>query len=534
MKLLSLKIHKAETCGGLLDGSKIIFRHKLDDVGVFDPLCLVGPNGSGKSQVLQVIAEIFQAAYNKYLPDEERGAPNDGLEFELEYFINSNLNAGSTDHVRISKRKIDRRRPDIVVERYHESEWEIIENNESIITVLPSKVVGYTSGDNETLSLPFLSSRAGYAEKVGNNAKDLSKRAESIKDPRLVMIDYGTNLEVLVANLLLSGSDVREALLKKPNLLRLRSFRCVIQLNHSAIRSKGGVKLTQELENYISYLKRCSTCFDYNKEENSFIFDFFVTAASNKAFSHYWKNGSLELFSCFHKLAMLNDLIIPKKARKQYEKGVNERRFAMRLPEPFDEHKVFRFERVEFISNKNGKNVDYVSLSDGEHQLAQLLGTAAMLSSPNVVFLMDEPESHFNPRWRVEFIKTLRNLPTNNGQRSVRSTAAQQECLITTHSPFVPSDMQSDNVLIFKKDEDSSMISVRRPKIQTYGSRFDAILAECFDISPPISALSRDHVDSLLQTGTAKQIRKAISELGESTARMRLAARLAQLENGNK
>lgn len=172
-----------------------------------------------------------------------------------------------------------------------------------------------------------------------------------------------------------------------------------------------------------------------------------------------------------------------------------------------------------------------VSLSDGEHQLAQLLGMACMASFPNVLFLLDEPESHFNPLWRVEFIKKLRELPTTNGKRSEHAGVAQQECLLTTHSPFVPSDMQRENVLIFKKSAEALSITIRRPQIQTYGSKFDAILAECFEISAPISALSRDEIDQLLKRGTAAEIQAAIEGLGESPARMRLAAKLSQLES---
>jgi restriction system-associated AAA family ATPase len=532
MKLLNLRIYKADTCGGLLDGLFVPFRSEHVDTGIFDPLCLIGPNGSGKSQLLQVIAEIFQAIFHKYLPSEERGTPNDGLEFEIEYLINEEVDPKTTKRVRIYRRSINKRKPDIIVEIFHDGDWMLAESSEAVSSLLPSKVVGYTSGDNETLSLPFFSSRAGYAKEVSTNALDDAKKSDQIPDPRLLLIDYGTNLEVLVANLLLNPDSVKTKLLSEPNLKSLRSFRCVIQLNHKVPGGRAGVKLTDELEKYIEYLKCCATCYSFDETQKSWILDYFVTSATYEAFGHYW-SSALELYGCFHKLAMLNDLIIPKKARDQFQKGVKDRRFALRLPEPFDEQKVFRFERVIFISNKSDQEVDYVSLSDGEHQLAQLLGTAAMVSFPNVLFLLDEPESHFNPRWRVEFIKTLKQLPTTQGVRSEISAVAQQECLITTHSPFVPSDMQRENVLIFNKETKSSQIKIRRPQIQTYGSKFDAILAECFNISPPISALSRDWVEQLLESGTASEIETAISELGDSTARMRLAAKLSQLDKDN-
>ncbi|MEF1221202.1 AAA family ATPase, partial [Photobacterium damselae] len=87
MKLIRLKIIDADTCGGLLNGVVINFRNGLVETDAFSPLCLIGPNGTGKSQVLQIIAEIFQAVFEKYLPDEEQGTPNSKIQFELEYSL---------------------------------------------------------------------------------------------------------------------------------------------------------------------------------------------------------------------------------------------------------------------------------------------------------------------------------------------------------------------------------------------------------------------------------------------------------------
>lgn len=522
MKLLSLRIDRADTCGGLLDGLFIPFREDVPDTRVFDPLCLVGPNGTGKSQILQVIAEIFQSVFRKFLVEEEHGTPNEELLFEIEYLVNSGVNGDTAIPVRISRGREGKRKPDIIVATFVSGEWNVIENTKLIAALLPTKVIGYTSGDNETLSLPFFSSRAGYAAQVRDNARDKTKRMERIKDPRLLLIDYGTNLEVLVSNLILNPAGVSEKLLAMPNLGRLRSFRCIVQLNHAAAPT-GGVDLTKELEDYITYLRRCATCYEFNEKKRTYIFDFLVDQSTCSAFAHYWKEGALELYSCFHKLAMLNDLVISSAARAKFNRGVKNRRFASRLPEPIDEQKVFRFEKVEFLSKKSGKPVDYVSLSDGEHQLAQLLGMACMVSFPNVLFLLDEPESHFNPRWRVEFIKMLRELPTSGGARSKLSLVAQQECLITTHSPFVLSDMDSKNVLIFDKPKNSLTVNVRPPRIQTYGSTFDAILDECFGISPPISDLPRDEIKQLIKNGSINEIQDAMKRLGDSVEKLFLA-----------
>lgn len=530
MKLVRLHIIDADTCGGLLNDVVVKFRRGNVEIDKFSPLCLIGPNGTGKSQVLQIVAEIFQAIFAEYLPDEEQGTPNRQIQFELEYFIADSKNQSKM--VKVSRRKVGKKAPDILVESLIENEWKTVTNKVEIKPLLPSKVIGYTSGDNETLSIPFFVSRAGYANQVRTNATKEALKSKPILDSRMLLIDYSTNLEVLVANLLLNPKNVRKSLLEKSNLEKLRSFRCVIQRKHTAAPN-GGVKLTDELEGYIDYLKNCATCFSYDEQSWAWTFDFYVQSATNSAYEHYWKGGALELYSCFHKLAMLNDLIIPAKDRAAFEKGAELRRFASRLPEPMERQKVFRFERVEFISKKSDKAVDYVSLSDGEHQFAQLLGTLCMASFPNVLFLLDEPESHFNPKWRVDFISNLMGLPTisdkecsDEGKRSGNSSAAIQDCLITTHSPFVPSDMDRENVLIFSKS-DEGKIESRPPRIQTYGSKFDAILAECFDISPQISGLPRDQIKELMIDGTKEQIQDAIANLGESTERMKLAAKLA-------
>lgn len=531
MKLVRLKIIDAETCGGLLNGVEVDFRNGDVEIDRFSPLCLIGPNGTGKSQVLQIIAEIFQAVFEKYLP-EEQGTPNRKIQFELEYFI-----AGTNKQkklVKVSRRKTAKKALDILIESFIDNEWKSITKKPEIEHLLPSKIIGYTSGNNETLSIPFFVSRSGYANQVRTNATKEELKSKPILDPRMLLIDYSTNLEVLVANLLLNPENVRKNLLEKSNLEKLRSFRCVIQRKHTAAPNEG-VKLTDELKRYIDYLKSCATCFSYDEQTWAWTFDFYVQDATNSACEHYWKGGALELYSCFHKLAMLNDLIIPAKDRAAYEKGVELRRFASRLPEPMERQKVFRFERVEFISKKSDKPVDYVSLSDGEHQFAQLLGTLCMASFPNVLFLLDEPESHFNPKWRVEFISNIMNLPTtskekciNEGIRSQKSQSSMQDCLITTHSPFVPSDMYRENVLIFSKNEEG-VIKSRPPKIQTYGSKFDAILAECFGLSPQISGLSRDYIKDLMSNGTQEQIQEALANLGESSERMKLAGQLALL-----
>ena len=538
MKLLRVNIISAKTCGGLLDGLDLRLRSPLSDYSAFDPLCLIGPNGAGKSQFLQVLAEIFQSVFYKCIKEEERIEGNPDLQFEIEYLIHPEHEPLPV-RIRIVRKASGRNPPAIVIERRDEDEYDWINcdlNAPDTYALLPRKVVGYTSGDNETLSLPFLISRSGYAKDVRESALNEPKL---VPDTRLMLIDYGTNLEVLVANLLLGNDSQWKFLLEDVKLQNLHSFRCIVQLAHKprsnapsrrgAKSTRKGIQLTQELETYLDQLKRCATCYTYDDKTETYTFDYWINDETKTAFRAFWDN-TLHLYSSFHKLAMLNDLVLTKKTRERFQKDTKSRRFASRLPEPQDEDKVFRFERVMFTAQRTGTEVDYVSLSDGEHQLGQILGMFCMLSSPNVLFLLDEPESHFNPLWRVKFISRILDLPTRDGDRRKSAKATEQECLLTTHSPFVPSDMHREKVLIFSKDEEGK-IQVQNPNIETFGTTFDTIIEQCFNVRPPMSQVPLDEIKELMQSDDPEEIREEMQHLGDSVQKAFLADRLWKLTN---
>lgn len=538
MKLIRVHIVSAKSCGGLLDGLDVRLRGSRITDAVFEPLCLIGPNGAGKSQFIQVIAEAFQSLLHAVVPNEERDECNPDLQFEVEYLIYSGEGVKPV-HVKVTRLASGNRRPVVKVERRSEDEWmDCPLADPDTVSLLPAKVIGYTSGANETLSLPFLVSRAGYATDVAERALKRTEVDTTVPDSRLMLIDYGTHLEVLVANLLLGSRDQRVALLDDVRVQDLHSFRCVIQLAHSAVpklpssRSSAsvrkGIQLTDELESYLSQLQRCATSYHHDPSSDSYTFDFLVTSETRKAFHYFWQS-SLALYASLHKIAMLNDLAIPRTTRQRFRQETQKRKFASRLPEPQDEDKVFRFERVEFAAVEKGRIVDYVSLSDGEHQMAQLLGTMCMVSFPNVLFLFDEPESHFNPQWRVKLLSRIQDMPTADGVRADGGRVAAQDGLMTTHSPFVASDMHKERVFIFRKNLEMGVIEVGNPDIETFGTTFDAILAECFKIDPPISGVPMAIIEELKASSDPEEIKKGMSELGDSVEKIMLADRVRQL-----
>lgn len=530
MRLRLLKIEKSAAGGGLFDGAEIWFGRDIDGNTnePLAPLCLIGPNGSGKSQLLQLIAEIFQAAWHEHAPNEERRSANEEVLFDLTYMITPQ-GADKPETVRLVRTMKGRKVGPI--ELIREEDEVVKAGTPEFESYLPSTIIGYTSGDNETLSLPFLASRSGYADDVARSA--LSDTSDQpIPDNRLMLIDYATNLEVLFSNLMLGSGHVRGEILQHAHLGDLASCRCVVRLAHPAVRkapkkqaaksNRKGIQLTAELEEIIDRLKRISTCWSADEKTETYTFDFFITAATREAFGHFW-DGAFTLYKSLHKLALLNDLAIPKPTRDRLKREIKNRRFASRPPQPQQEQMVFAFEEVKFWpEDRDAIAVDYVSLSDGEHQQGLILGTYAMVTNSNAVFLLDEPESHFNPKWRVKFVQSLMNMTGDRGA---------QEVLLTTHAPFVPSDMPREQVMIFAKDEETGKVEVTEPQIETYGTSFDRILENCFNVRPPNSHIAAEEIEQLLKSNDIAEVEAGFRELGASTGKALLADHLRKLKS---
>ena len=130
----------------------------------------------------------------------------------------------------------------------------------------------------------------------------------------------------------------------------------------------------------------------------------------------------------------------------------------------------------------------YDRLSDGEHQLIQIIGALRIFEDKQSIFILDEPESHFNPEWRSEFVSLI----------SKYVDTRTSEIIISTHSPFVVSACKSDRVLHFMKNEDGE-ITVNNVEGETYGASFDIILKSVFDLNVLIPQKPLDEIRKLVE-----------------------------------
>lgn len=486
--------------------------------------CFIGVNGSGKSQILELIAEIFLFLDRIFRVQNTKDGELSPFSFLIEYEIVLN----NVEHlIIIDCQDIKTKKKDIIIEVFKSNstdgtDFEEIEFNlEEFNFFLPNKVVGYTSGDNETLSLPFDS----YYDEYASYTADRASGAISGEDyePRLYFMNYNTNLGIAISSLIFEDQNPKISLLKAElNISKLISFKLLIQTKQqkAPLRNKGGIILTEQLEIWKNKLIQCASRVENNEDFKSYVLTFDLDQITIEAFKHHFSDA-LELYTALYKLELLNNLIIPKKIREKVERERKNRKLVTKMPMVAEDDKVLSYSELK-LELSNGNIVDYLSLSDGEHQYLNVFGTVLMINQKNSLFLLDEPETHFNPKWRRTFVSTLKKITKNR----------VQDMFITSHSPFVVSDTKRENVFVFTRENGKVIIS--EPKDETYGASFDEILKMAFEINIPISADSLSLIEKLEKETNYQTIEEKIEELGESYQLSSLYRRIEFLKSNKK
>lgn len=211
-------------------------------------------------------------------------------------------------------------------------------------------------------------------------------------------------------------------------------------------------KVTRELTSLISKsierFKACSTTSYYNHDTKEWILDYFVDKECREAFKFHFADDAFELFRTFQVLLNLNNYKTPKKIKQKVYHSKNIYINQDVIPLPYDEERIFRFKDVVLKKDNIDEVIYTKSLSDGEYQFIHSIGLCLLFRDTNSLFFLDEPETHFNPDWRSNFISTLKDCLKQDDSSGLDN---RRDLLITSHSPFIISDCQPENVIIFDK-----------------------------------------------------------------------------------
>ena len=100
---------------------------------------------------------------------------------------------------------------------------------------------------------------------------------------------------------------------------------------------------------------------------------------------------------------------------------------------------------LPLFSNSKGETFDINRLSSGEKQLFLRVLTLKMINAENSIILIDEPEISLHPKWQQKILKVYEKIGKNN------------QIIIATHSPFILSGVEEENILLFIKNNEDNL-----------------------------------------------------------------------------
>ena len=528
MKLLRLKITDPAGFRSLPCGFEHHFRTKwglqdeLAQANDFAPFVCAGLNGSGKSNLLEALAAIFfqleiLRVRRSFLPEVLQNTDQDfsPVAFELDYLIRVPAECQPTQgdgwaRVHLIKKLGESVHIKWVNQTDFSTAEDVIADSALADLLLPEYVLGYSSGENEILSLPFFKMRFVQFDEYWNAlAQQLPYPGHP--DTRMAYLDTGFSQAILLCNLLFQDEATRQPFREDVGIESLREFRIILRRSIPVSREQmaaftsGEYNLPTEAEDgrfadtdaiyldpstgdyrlrvlhgleghertsIIEKLKRCATLHFHDEATDTLTLDFWVDPATRQAFSANFDGSALALFQAFQVLLTLN-LYSVSDALKTDLYTSTSHYVSETVPTLASDQRIMRFKFVRFIKQGVAHPMMLKELSDGEHQLLHSLGLCLLFRDTNSLFLLDEPETHFNPNWRANFISRLRQCLPGSG-------AFAQEMLITTHTPFLISDSKPDKVLVFAKDKTSGAVSISHPDYNTLGASINKITMKTF------------------------------------------------------
>ena len=531
MKLLRLKITDPAGFRSLPCGFEHHFRtewglqDELAQPEGFAPFVCAGPNGSGKSNLLEALAAIFfqleiLRGRRSFLPEvlQSNDQVFSPVAFELDYLIRlpaDYVQLGSPAWTKVCLRKPAGGRITFYWEDWPEFNTDIYQdqNVDHLDLLTPQYVLGYSSGENEILSLPFFKLRFVQFDEYWNAVtRQLSYPGHP--ETRLAYLDSGFSQAILLCNLLFQDEATLQPFREDVGIETLQEFRIIIRRSiplapeqlaafasedqnqrqsiYDIVKSNPALRaevddagstryhlnLMQLLEGdeksslVVSALKRCATLHYVDEATDTLMLDYWVNDETKQAFRENFDGSPLALFQAFQVLLTLN-LFAASDALKADLYRSTSHYASETVPTLASDQRIMRFKFVRFSKQGVAQSMMLKELSDGEHQLLHSLGLCLLFRETNSLFLLDEPETHFNPDWRANFITRLRQcLPVAEN--------VGQEMLITTHTPFLISDSKPDKVLVFFKDKASGAVSISNPDYNTLGASINKITMNTF------------------------------------------------------
>lgn len=433
---------------------------------------LIGQNGVGKSNLIEVLITIFRDV------DLDREA---ALDYTLEYNIRGHV-------VRIEADTAKQKRPFVWVDGKAESQSHLLKNRE----LLPAHIFAYYSGRNERIEALFQEHQRRFnlrqeittdevlSEDLLENftgteadirAVEEAKRRREVRlkqagDDRLRRLFYcrGGHSQLVLLACLLSDDPVFQKVLKNLHIESLESALFVLKEPHRLREKRRSGKFNeQEINegdprfwyargNVVSEFldKLWQVAWAPIEQEATKQIDFRGRSEKQKQLYLFVPSQG--------KLKQLGELVGGTDSFFRYAEGAY-------IGDLIDEVRITVKKRDE-----HGGRVSFTQLSEGELQMLTVLGLMRITREDHCLFLLDEPDTHLNPIWKLRYFDDIEGVLGNshdggfdNGafdSGAFDTSAGQSQILITTHDPMMVGSLKREQVHILRCDGARTVVDV--------------------------------------------------------------------------
>lgn len=449
---------------------------------------LIGQNGTGKSNLMEAMISIFRDI------DLDRDA---SFDYTLEYEIHGHI-------VKIEADISRQQRPFVWVDGDRVSQDYLIKNDPPNQEnrderrgprLLPSHIFAYYSGQNKRIQSLFWDHQRRFnrrqeitAEEVlsenvlsdfsGSDAdiravRSARSRRENQSDDRLRRLFYcrGGHSQLVLLACLLSEDPIFQQLLKDLHIKSLESALFVLNEPHR-IREKrrrgdfdendlteGDPRFWFAKGNVVTEFLDKLWQVAWAPIQDEVVKNVDFRGRTERQRQLYLYVPSLE------KLKQLGEMVGSTDSFFRYAEGAY-------IGDLIDEVRII----VEREDEETSK-VSFTQLSEGELQMLTVLGLMRITADDNCLFLLDEPDTHLNPIWKLRYFQEIEKAFSPTEEESGLS-----QCLIATHDPLMIGSLHREQVTILRKEGTRTVVI--RPENHPQGMGVTGLLkSEMFGLT---------------------------------------------------
>lgn len=123
--------------------------------------------------------------------------------------------------------------------------------------------------------------------------------------------------------------------------------------------------------------------------------------------------------------------------------------------------------RIRVRVQNSDDSLTFRELSEGEQQLLTVVGLLLFTKEAESLFLLDEPDTHLNPAWGMQYLEVLRD---------VADTGNDSQVILATHDPLLITGLRREQVLVLERKSELGKIEVDHPEIDPRGMGVSGIL----------------------------------------------------------